>query len=273
MNATDEERVMTRFLLGSLDDAQRERVLDRLTKESAYFEQMAATEDDLILRSLHDQLSAGDQELFAKAYLSSPARRARVEETRALLDAAKAWKERKAEHLWIRILQWLQAPIPIPAFAFGALIVATLSAGGYAARNAMRQPGTGELQPSRSAQPAVLSVELTVESARREAAPTMDLVMVPPDKDTLQLWFQLASTASGGQFEAELEAVDSRKVDQLSPPLMVRSPAGATAIVTIAAPLDGDYVIRVRRASGGSGDVVATHAFRVKRSQATVPKQ
>ena len=261
MNAVDEERVMTRFLLGALDDGERERVLDRLTAEPSYFEQMAATEDDLILRSLHRQLSADDQALFDKAYLTSPARRARVEETRAVLEAAKAWKKWEVEGPWAKFRHWLSAPIQIRIPVFATVFVVAVSVTAYVTRNVVRQPGGG-------LQPAVLSVELTVEGSRREGTPTMDVVTVPSDKNTIQLWFRLDRAATGEPLEAELEGVDSRSIDRLSPPLMVDSVSGATAIVTLAARPDGDYVLRLRRTAGG-GDVVATRAFRVRRSGST----
>ena len=273
MNEIDEERVMTRFLLGALDPAERERVVDRLAEEPSYFEDMAATEDDLILRWHHCQLSTEDRALFDEAYLRSPARRARVDETLALVEAAKVWKEREAAGLWTSIVRlvaairrWLTAPFPVPGFAFGALLVATFSLTAYEVRNATRQPGSGGPQPIQSTQLRVLPFPLTAVGERGPGTvPTMAPVTIPPGTEGLLLSVEIPSPKSGERFEAELIAVDGGAVAQPSPPLIVPSVIGATAVVVVASPPDGDYVLRWRRVAGGSSEVVATRAFRVTR--------
>ena len=267
MDEIGEERVMTRFLLGALDAAERERVLDRLEAEPSYFEEMAATEDDLILRYHHRQLSAEDGALFADAYLRSPARRARVDETLALMEAGKAWKAGEAVSPWRAVLEWssgaldwLAAPFQVPRFALVGLSVAAVLLAGYAGRNLTPAPGAGRI--------VTFATTLTAVGEKGPgAAAGIDRMPLPPGTVEIQPSFQIVSPQSGEQFAAELEALDGGTAAQPSSLLLELSGTGATVTVTIAAPPDGDYVLRLRRVAGGPPEVVAAHAFRVKRVQ------
>src|SRR5436309_249159 len=97
--------VMSQFLLGTLDAAERARVTNRLTDDPSYFEEMAAVEDDLILRWQHNRLPVEDRARFAEAYLASTARCARVEASLALVEAARVWRRREGGPLWRRLLR------------------------------------------------------------------------------------------------------------------------------------------------------------------------
>jgi hypothetical protein len=144
-----DEHVMTSFLLGTLEADDKERIADRLAHDIGYFEAMEALDDDLILRWHRGDLSGEQQQLFKHAYLSAPARRARVDESRALLDAAQAWNARPRASLWTRIVAWLVAPSRAPRFAFvaaGALLAAAISLSGYVARSTTRGANDAEQQ-------------------------------------------------------------------------------------------------------------------------------
>ena len=267
MDEIAEEHVMTRFLLGALDVAGRERMLDRLAAEPSYFEEMAATEDDLILRYHHRQLSAEDRALFAAAYLHSPARRARVAEALALIEATKAWKAGGAVSPWSkfverlrRALDWFVAPFQVPRFALAGLLVAAVLLAGYAGRALQRDPRTVRL--------VTFATTLTAVGDKGPGtALGMDRLRVPPGTVEIQPSFEIESPRRGEQFAAELEALDGGTVAQPSPPLIEPSAAGATVTVTVAVPPDGDYVLRLRRVAGGSPEIVAAHAFRLRRAE------
>lgn len=263
MDEAGEGHVMTRFLLGALGAAERERVLDRLAAEPQYFEEMAATEDDLILKYHHHQLAADDRALFDEAYLRSPARRARVDEMAALIEAARAagavdpWS--RLLGLGSRALGWFLAPFEVLRVAVAAMLVAVLWLAGYAGRTPSRRGGP--------VQPITFATTLTAVGEKGlGAAQGMDRVRIPAGTVEIRLSFEIESPNSGEQFVAELDALDDGAVAQRTPPLIEPSPAGATVTVTIAAPPDGDYVLRLRRVAGGPAEIVARHAFRLTRA-------
>ena len=93
MEDANDDRAMTDFLLGRVEGETREQILDQLGTDEAYFERMAALEDDLILRWHRGELSPEERALFAQVY-AAPARRARVDAALALLRSAAEWNAR-----------------------------------------------------------------------------------------------------------------------------------------------------------------------------------
>ena len=110
MQDLDDDRVMTTFLLGALGAGDIDRIADRLVGDAPYFEAMAALEDDLILRWTRGDLPAEQVQRFVRAYLHRPARRARVDASRILIEAVRTWIARLPDSSKTRPAAWRAAP-------------------------------------------------------------------------------------------------------------------------------------------------------------------
>jgi hypothetical protein len=284
----DDEAVITAFLLGTLDEAEQTRLFDRLADDEAYFERVEAAEDDLILRWHRDKLTPEQRELFAKAY-AAPARRARVEESLALLRVAEASvaaeraAERAAAHaaqpvvehvaehagaarpadgqpvaLLDRIAAWLSVPSLMPRWgvAAGAVaIVAALLTGLYF--SSRRMPGDGG-DGRTAGPPMVVAVTLTAIGEKGppvDPAPStakgFDTVRLPRPASAVQLTVEPRVVPNGGALTADISSPDNGTVLQLGAPTVSRSTNGTALTVTVPARdlPDGDYLLTVRRAA------------------------
>src|SRR5262245_26219364 len=76
---------MKRFLVGDVTPEERERVEGRFMTDPDSFERVCAIEDDLILSHVRNELPADWRARFESAYLTTPARRRRVDEMRAVV--------------------------------------------------------------------------------------------------------------------------------------------------------------------------------------------
>ena len=250
---------MSRFLLGSLDAVERDQVLDRLAAEPASFDEMAATENDLIIRWHHRQLPADERLRFDEVYLKSSVRHARVDDILALLREAEAWKQ--CDHgAWNRLVgeggsvttaaRWLVKPFGAPPLVWMVVLLAA-----YVAGNRVRQ----------ASHLLFGSALVAVGEKGPWPAQGFDRLRIPRNTADIQLSFAIARPASGERFAAELQSVDGGAVTHPVPLVLQASPAGEMASVTIAAPPDGDYVLRLRRVAGGTAEIVVTKTFRVTR--------
>lgn len=92
-----------------------------------------------------------------------------------------------------------------------------------------------------------------------------DRIRVPPQTTEVQLSLMTSEPGPGERFEAELQSIDGGGAIPLPDPRVDPSSRGAMVSVTMPAPADGDYVLRLRLVAGTSSQVVVTSAFRVSR--------
>jgi hypothetical protein len=269
----DSEQVMHEYLLGGLASKERDRVDDRLAADPVYFDAMAAAEDDLIEQWLRGRLPPDVHERFQQAYQAVPARWARVEASRGMLEAMQAWEARRDDR-HLSFFGRLAALIATPRLAPVAAGIALVVLGSFLwSRNRSLERRLDEsmralttLRETAAASAHVLvAFTLTAVPERGAATGTLDRLRLPADAAEIRLSVELDPTAGSGPFAAELEALDGHPV---TPPGAARMhSAGAAAVVTVTVPapgvLDGDYVLRIRREP--AADVVATRAFRVSR--------
>jgi CHAT domain-containing protein len=83
-----DETMMRQYLLGALSEAEMASFEERLMTESDLFEMIEVIEDELIDERLEGRLSADEQDRFDTYFLSTPARRERLEFVQALRDYA-----------------------------------------------------------------------------------------------------------------------------------------------------------------------------------------
>jgi|GEM_PF-3683698 len=87
MNTTNE--VMTRYILGQLDDRESQELEESFFCDDAVFDALMVAEGELIEAYLHGELSDEQQALFESQLKTSPKRRARVEMARLLVAEAQ----------------------------------------------------------------------------------------------------------------------------------------------------------------------------------------
>ncbi|MBY0494540.1 MAG: hypothetical protein K2Y23_10010 [Cyanobacteria bacterium] len=92
-----------------------------------------------------------------------------------------------------------------------------------------------------------------------------DRIRVPAQTTEVQLSLMTSKPGPGERFDAELQSVDGGGAIPLPSPTVDPSSRGAMVSVTMPAPADGDYVLRLRLVAGASSQVVVTSAFRVSR--------
>lgn len=76
--ADDEERMLRRYLLGELGEAERERVEERFITDRDFGERVLVAEDALVEDYLDGSLPEAESELFAAHFLSTPEQRRKV---------------------------------------------------------------------------------------------------------------------------------------------------------------------------------------------------
>jgi len=273
----DNEKLMTRYLLGELSLADRALVEERLASDPLYFEALCALEDELILKWHRGELSDDERRLFTLAYLSSPARRARVESTRAVIDVADKSPAR-LDSIWDEIRRWLLTTRPVPRFAIAALAAILAATGGVAAYRMnlvtsqlkrWERENVELRQQTGAAHRLAVAFTLAPVGERSQAATERtNVVRVPPQAAEVWLQFQIDDPGTSTEFEAVLDPLD--RTNGTKPrPARVEPVAGAALVTVTLAPADlpdGDYVLRLQRAAampGASPDIVATRTLRV----------
>lgn len=90
MNKQGESAKLKEFLLGIETDADAEEIGVRLIADREFGEKMSGAEEELVEEFLDGELTAEEKELFYRNYLTTPARRALLEETALLRSFAEA---------------------------------------------------------------------------------------------------------------------------------------------------------------------------------------
>ncbi len=101
---------MKRYLLGEASLEERADLENRYLSDANLFEELTATENDLIDIYIRGGLSDGDRKAFEKQYLSSPRRRARVQFAGALAEISGEPRQ-SAPVATFSFWQWLTSPL------------------------------------------------------------------------------------------------------------------------------------------------------------------
>ena len=263
MRDVNDDRVMTDFLLGKLDGETREQIFDRLGSDEAYFETMAALEDDLILRWHRGELPPDERELFAMAY-ADPARQARVDAALPLLHAAEAWKaEPQPTSFAARLIARLPRLPPVPRFALAGAAIALVAGLSLWMAWPAGDPFKGT--------PATGTYAVTLTAIGEKGTPSagFDRLDLPRGKTVIELTVVSSSIPADARLTAQILDRDRGTVLALDPPIVRRSNAVTNATVSVAAANlpDGDYVLTMRRDASAGGELMATQSFRMARRQ------
>lgn len=272
MAQVDDERMMTRFLLGdAMAPADRTAIEERLIADPTYFEALCALEEELILKWHRGELSDAEVHLFTETYLSSPSRQGRVASVRELIEATERWKHNAATRssFW-SMRRWLGTPLHQPQYALRAaaalLLVAVL---GVAVYQIARSRAPQRAEQEQTAPRTVVAFTLSPVTERGpEAAGGTNVVRIPRDADEVSLRFETIDPGSAVGFDTILQPLERVTAPTARPARVERTAAGALVTLTVAVSdlPDGDYLLRLRRiTTGDTPEIVATRAFRVTR--------
>lgn len=81
-----EDRLLIRYLLGDLNEGERDRVEERYQVDDEFYLRLRVAEEELMDSYAAGELSGGERQRFEQAYLTQPSRRRRVEANSELLD-------------------------------------------------------------------------------------------------------------------------------------------------------------------------------------------
>src|SRR5215471_15615843 len=131
---TEHDERTIRYLLGDLPETEQTAVEQEYFVDQERFEEVWATENDLVDRYVRGRLSRRERELFERNYLQSPKHRERVAISRKLLEAADSQDAESgaaprviapAQSRLMEILNALRRPrFLLPATAFLLLLSA-----------------------------------------------------------------------------------------------------------------------------------------------------
>ena len=266
MTDTFDEHALTRYLLGDVPAATSDAIQDRAAADPAFFEELCALEDDLILRHLRGELSRRDSDLFAAAF-ATPARQRQIESERALLAAARASRPSPAVggSFWKPVRSWLAAPRTIPSFAVAAAVVVLVYSTPlaiYSTYSALA--GRDTANSSGSAPRVVVAVALAGDDQRGGAGAADDRRLVIP-ADATDVRFSVALPAGAGDsLEVVLERSEGGAVSTSGRWRLADDRTAVVVTVPAGEVPAGDYTLLVRRPASVDPDLAA-RSFRVSR--------
>lgn len=262
-----EDQVITRYLLGDLDESQSEQIEQRYFCEQDFFEHIGVVEDILISGWLDHLLSARDLELFEKKYLKVPELQEKVAFA-LTLRARVAWRGTGGIRP-SRTRRWRYwFALAAPAFAACGLVflLAAWLVVGRARRPAVgsaqiEHPGAANQPVAPAATfagaPAMLSVVLT-PGLMKGSGETARRVVLTKEIKEIRLEFDLPGVHEDLPASVELlRAQDERLRHLWSRKGVPSSPTltGRTVLVSVKPDElpSGDYVVYIRR-SGAPPD-------------------
>jgi hypothetical protein len=237
MKDIERERLLIRqYLLGELDEHEREQLEQRVITNPDYKEQVLITEEELLEEFVKGTLSPRELELFTRMYSSSPAQRRKVKIAQALNRYALGHSpvvQSTAHRSWARSLIGLfSSKNRFHQFSLAALIL-VLAVGGsilvywliahlwradYYALQQLNQASSEILQPSSS----VVSVSLpplllrgtgeTRNITITKQTQTVQLRLPDPSGGTY--WFQAVLKDNQRAEVFRLEDLRARQIDQ-----------------------------------------------------------
>jgi hypothetical protein len=236
MKDIERERLLIRqYLLGELDEHEREQLERRVITNPDYKQQVLITEEDLLDEFVNGTLSPHELESFTRMYSSSPAQRRKVKIAQALNRYALEHSPvvpQMAHRSWARsLIELFSSKNRFHQFSLAALILVLAvgsvliywliahmwSTDSYALRQ-LNQPNSEILQPSGS----VVSVSLP-PLLFRGTGENQDITITKqtqtvqlrlPDPSSGTYWFQAVLKDSERAEVFRLEDLRARQIDQ-----------------------------------------------------------
>lgn len=134
MQRTTNEILMRRYLLGDLPQEDRTRLEDQYSANAEVFEEVLATENDLIDSYVRGELTEVERQKFEAEYFKSPQRREKVDFARALSQVSvSATQAIPAQEIspWTKIWKSFSVQQGMPQWAFAAAAVVVVAGGSW----------------------------------------------------------------------------------------------------------------------------------------------
>lgn len=144
MTLPEGDQEIVRYLLDEMEDEERSMMEQSLVQDTAFFEIVAAVEDEMIMKYVRGEIQGRFKARFEQVYLGSPERRARVDSARELRDAVReiAASRQKSRGFWnffpVFRMRWALASLAIAICVFS--LVPMLKNGWVHEKKAAVQP-------------------------------------------------------------------------------------------------------------------------------------
>jgi hypothetical protein len=248
----NEERMIA-YLLGELPEAESVQIEEEYLADEETLASLLAIEAELYDAYAGDSLSPERRRRFEERLLTTPAKRRRLEFSRALLQYRP---EQSAPSTEPSRSRWL-----IPALALAALLIVGIGLWRFPSpkQSAPEPPIPAARTPI--VIPFVLGAGLVRDGGNES---TLDL---PANADSIRITFDLEHD-SRPPFEAKLRTPEGVEI-WASDPAHAPTPTGPRSLtMEVPAPLlvSGHYILTLSAASGnGTFESIADHAFLVRR--------
>jgi hypothetical protein len=277
-NQTYDDRLLTRYLLGSLGDEETERLDELSIADDEFASRLQAVEDDLVDAYVRGELSGEILEQFRSFYLSSGRRRAKVQFAEALFratDLRQAATRRERSRTWLS--EWALAAACLLLAAGGLLLYQNLRLRdevkqAQAAIAALRQHVQTAVPPpplekSPPQPPRVQTVAMFLAPQPRAASP-LPTLKLPPETDQALLHLGLESDEFAG-YRAGLRNPATNQIVWRSD-LLHSSTRQNRRVVSVSIPgavfEPGNYTLELSGIIGGHrNEFVSSYTFRIER--------
>lgn len=268
MKEVESEISIRRYLLGELNDTEREKVEERLFTDSSYNEEALIVEEELLEDYVGGALSDRERELFLKNYLTTPRQRHKLKVAMAFERQARETPLELIEQpeeagFFQRLLESFRSSLFLQ-LSSAVVIIVLLAGAWFFYRNfgitalqaefaSLNKPGSNLSPPGPTVVGTSLSSFVLRESGNLPAAnigaQTEVILLLLPTLSSPPPYRAVLKDAAGHEL-ASVSGLDSRTERQI-----VQLPAKQVP--------SGDYVLTIK--SGTSGDDLGDYSFRVIR--------
>jgi hypothetical protein len=213
---SDNEKLLTRYLLGNIPEEQRLQIEGEFLSDDQSYERLLALENELFYDYAQNKLSPGDHEQFEKRFLSSEANRKRamivsalarkMSEAASVETTEKSIVDREPRHVWQSLKLFFGAqPVAmrasLAALALVSLALICLVIGTVRLRNEFSQ-----FRAQQAVQEVRLRQQARQESARADGL-NLKLEREIDENATLREEFSKTQAQSRGQAQRDSSVV------------------------------------------------------------------
>jgi len=296
-----DERLLQKYLLGSLSEEEQVQVEDRAFMDAGYLVAVETAEADLIDAYVRGQLPPQDRRRFEARFFLSSQRRSKVEFARALAQIAAETKVTVARpSAWQAFVETLRAWRPAMQLAAGAaMLLLAAGVGWLAVENGAERSRVAALESQQRAaesREAALRQQLAQEQARganppetqkpaaggerkpllaalvflpnlSRAAGTAQQLTLTPDATMAHLEIQLEARDEFPRFRAELHTRGGEDILTRANLTRQRTAAGYSVAFDVPASAlpGGDYELALKGVAGDQTTDIGYYYFRVRR--------
>ena len=262
-NATLDDDLLRRYLVGSLGEEEAERLDELSVTDDEVALRLRAVENDLVDSYARGELSGEMLRRFESAYLSSPQRREKVQIAKALASresvaAASHVSAFSSPHM----TRWAIAASIIAVTAAGYLLFEPRQGN----QQVPNEIAVGTMTPQRESAPSppLKSVSFTLPAPTRGAAAPRTLT-IPPDTQQVTLQLQLESN-DFSRYHGALRNLRTQEIIWTSDPATAASDRPSVSIAVPAGQLKQEnYSLELSGLpENGTAELIASYAFRIQ---------